>query len=62
MHCANFVPIASFSDFLELGDKYHAATIIKIHGCARVYRERLDNYLDSLVFTYREIQNWRKDA
>jgi len=58
----HFVPITSFGDFLKLGARYHTAAIVKIHGCARMYRERKDSYLDSLVFTYREIQNWRKDA
>ena len=41
---------------------------MKIHGCAERYRlekqtkERWSAYLPSIVFTYREIQNWRKDS
>jgi hypothetical protein len=39
-----------------------------MHGCAKRYRdvydsdEQLAAYLPSLVFTYREIQNWREDS
>src|SRR5205085_8134594 len=41
---------------------------LKIHGCVHRYRaERVSSaslarYLPSMVFTYREIQNWRKDS
>jgi hypothetical protein len=41
---------------------------MKIHGCAWRYRqerestEKMERYLPSMVFTYRDIQNWRKDS
>ncbi|MBP2315330.1 SIR2 family protein [Azospirillum soli] len=45
------------------------ATIVKIHGCADTYRrsrhagpEELRAVLPSLVFTFREVQNWREDS
>ena len=45
------------------------ATIVKIHGCADTYRrardagsEKLRAVLPSLVFTFREVQNWREDS
>ncbi|EWY40659.1 hypothetical protein N825_34970 [Skermanella stibiiresistens SB22] len=49
-----------------------AASIVKIHGCAETYRHACDGpseesgtlaeVLSSLVFTFREIQNWRQDS
>ncbi|MEO5375788.1 MAG: SIR2 family protein [Alphaproteobacteria bacterium] len=49
-----------------------SATLVKIHGCADTYRHAcatsegevgtLETVLSSLVFTFREIQNWRQDS
>ena len=57
---------------LSLGGGQQAATIVKIHGCAETYRHACDGpseesgtlaeVLSSLVFTFREIQNWRQDS
>jgi hypothetical protein len=54
-------------DFFRRGAAFRSALLVKIHGCANRYRlERATsdwcNYLPSIVFTYREIQNWRKDS
>ncbi|MEO5331248.1 MAG: SIR2 family protein [Magnetococcus sp. YQC-5] len=64
-----FSVVASPNDFFRYGHGYETPLIIKIHGCARVYRDyRKDDadkwkkYLESMVFTYREIQNWRQDS
>jgi hypothetical protein len=56
------------TEFFERGTGYRAALLLKIHGCTWRFREerasteRLTQYLPSMVFTYREIQNWRKDS
>src|SRR5262249_51109283 len=60
--------VAGPTEFFERGTAYRAALLVKIHGCVRRYREEraqtetLARYLPSMVFTYREIQNWRKDS
>jgi len=61
--------VAGPTEFVERGNPYRAASLLKIHGCVFRYREErragvaaLDRYLASMVFTYREIQNWRKDS
>ena len=59
--------VAGPTDFFERGTAYRAALPLKIHGCVHRYREErergtLARYLPSTVFTYREIQNWRKDS
>ena len=59
--------VAGPTDFFERGTAYRAALLLKIHGCVHRYREErergtLARYLPSMVFTYREIQNWRKDS
>jgi SIR2-like domain len=60
--------IAGPADFFERGTAFRAAMLVKIHGCVHRYREerktneRWARYLPSMVFTYREIQNWRKDS
>ena len=64
-----FCRIASASQFFGRGDDRRAAQILKIHGCAESYRwarargkDALLAYLPALVFTFREIQNWREDS
>jgi len=59
--------VAAPSDFFESGGAYRSAMLVKIHGCADRFRlekrkRQLSAYLPSIVFTYREIQNWRKDS
>jgi hypothetical protein len=60
--------VAGPTEFFERGNPYRAALLLKIHGCVNRYRKehlstlRLATYLPSMVFTYREIQNWRKDS
>jgi hypothetical protein len=61
--------VAGPAEFFERGTAYRAALLLKIHGCVNRYREErlkslssLAKYLPSMVFTYREIQNWRKDS
>lgn len=62
--------IASASQFFGRGgDDRRSAHLLKIHGCAETYRwaraqagEGLLEYLPALVFTFREIQNWREDS
>ena len=60
--------VAGPNDFFERGTAYRAALLLKIHGCVTRYRQersssaRLSRYLPSMVFTFREIQNWRKDS
>jgi hypothetical protein len=64
-----FCRIASASQFFGRGDDRRAAQLLKIHGCAESYRwarrkgtDALRAYLPALVFTFREIQNWREDS
>jgi SIR2-like domain len=66
---ALFSRIAAAEDFFLQGAAHRSALIVKIHGCAERYRkermsstERWRAYLPAMVFTYREIQNWRQDA
>ena len=62
------VVISGPTDFFRQGSGYRTAMLVKIHGCVGRYREErkspenLARYLRSMVFTYREIQNWRKDS
>jgi hypothetical protein len=64
----DFQTIASPEDFFTEGKAYREAIVVKMHGCAQRYRdvrsspEALREYLRSMVFTYREIQNWREDS
>jgi hypothetical protein len=64
----SFARIASPPEFFKQGKPERDPIIVKMHGCAEQYRELshdealLCNYLPSLVFTYREIQNWRQDS
>ncbi|HEY2292360.1 MAG TPA: SIR2 family protein, partial [Thermoanaerobaculia bacterium] len=64
-----FCRIASATQFFGRGDDRRAAHLLKIHGCAESYRwarkrgkDSLHAYLPALVFTFREIQNWREDS
>ena len=60
--------VAGPTEFFERGTAYRAALLLKIHGCVYRYRKErqstvsLARYLPSMVFTFREIQNWRKDS
>lgn len=61
--------------FYRRGKAHRTATLFKIHGCAGRVRgmegetgssgdgvpERVHSYLRQVVYTYREIQNWRAD-
>ncbi len=65
--------ISSPVAFYRRGKAYRTATLLKIHGCAGHARalagakegcpdwEQLKAYLPQVVYTYREIQNWRAD-
>ncbi|MBF0213393.1 MAG: SIR2 family protein [Magnetococcales bacterium] len=73
-----FRVIGDPNTFFDSGDGHRTAMIVKIHGCAHHYRtlrskvmvhkpskhavESWRRYLDDVVYTYREIQNWRDDA
>jgi hypothetical protein len=73
--------VADPLEFFDVGDGSRTALVLKLHGCARLYREtkarskaRLasnearpegnewERYLRAIVYTYREIQNWREDS
>lgn len=64
-----FARIASPAEFFTKGKALRTPTLVKMHGCSQRYRDippqdsgRLARYLRSMVFTYREIQNWRQDS
>ena len=68
---ADFARIASPVTFFSDGKGHRTPVLVKMHGCADAYRDhrddhlrplRLLDYLPSMVFTYREIQNWRGDS
>lgn len=63
--------IGSPTDFFDDSGQTRRALVVKIHGCSRRYEQRaaagltdkpFHEYLRSMVFTYREIQNWREDS
>lgn len=63
----SFSRIADPSQFFRYGEGHRAALIVKIHGCVENYRKHREDgtcgaYLPAMVFTYREIQNWREDS
>jgi SIR2-like domain len=65
----DFARIASPAEFFTKGKAHRTATVVKMHGCTERYRNipRQDHgglraYLRSMIFTYREIQNWREDS
>ncbi len=64
-----FNRIAEATEFFSRDDSRGTALIHKIHGCAGTYRMRREadpiafrDFLATIVFTYREIQNWREDS
>jgi hypothetical protein len=67
-YIGDFARIASPAEFFALGTGHRSAVLVKMHGCAQRYRKLRDEpaalagYLPSMVFTYREIQNWRQDS
>lgn len=74
-HYSEYARITSPTEFFKEGKAHRTAVVVKMHGCAKTYREiilpaqeprpaekKLGSYLKSMVFTYREIQNWRDDA
>jgi hypothetical protein len=66
----HFTRIAEADHFFSRGDAYGSATIHKIHGCVETYRtarrandvQAFRKVLRTIVFTFREIQNWRTDS
>lgn len=74
-HYSEYARITSPTEFFKEGKAHRTAVVVKMHGCAKSYRDirlpaqgafaaekKLVAYLKSMVFTYREIQNWRDDA
>jgi hypothetical protein len=72
---SHFARIADASQFFRYGQAPRAAQLYKIHGCAEAYRiarkqalhepdghAALRALLPTMVFTFREIQNWREDT
>ncbi|MGE5344020.1 MAG: SIR2 family protein [Candidatus Omnitrophota bacterium] len=63
-----FQSIGDANHFFNYGGAHRTALITKIHGCVDKYRknkksfEDWGKYLPAMVFTYREIQNWREDS
>jgi hypothetical protein len=70
----HFSRIAEAGQFFTRGYAHGTAVIHKIHGCVEVYRDArrrppgeeafalLRKILPTIVFTFREIQNWRDDS
>jgi len=61
--------VASPAQFFDMAGQNATALVVKLHGCSKRYEELREppeqawqNYLKSMVFTFREIQNWREDA
>ncbi|MBR0941570.1 SIR2 family protein [Bradyrhizobium liaoningense] len=72
---SHFARIADASQFFSHGQAPRAAQLYKIHGCVEAYRiarglalQEPDGHavlralLPTMVFTFREIQNWREDT
>ena len=63
-----FTRIADATQFFSHGEAQQAAMITKIHGCVDSYRQARQSaaswrsVLPTMVFTFREIQNWREDS
>ena len=68
--CGHYSRIASAAGFFMEGDAHESAVIHKIHGCVEEYRiarefggpAEVRKVLPRIVFTFREIQNWREDS
>jgi SIR2-like protein len=72
----HFSRVAEAAQFFTYGDAHQSAVIHKIHGCVEMYRrarrattntrdesfELIRRVLPTIVFTFREIQNWREDS
>ena len=71
----HFALVRGIEDYATGGEEHQLARIVKIHGCAGKYREARQQSIEAggdkqpfadvvrdLVFTYREVQNWRKDT
>lgn len=62
------VRVANAIQFFDHCVDHGTAQIFKIHGCVQQYREAREEpanwkyYLPTMVFTYREVQNWRGDS
>lgn len=60
--------VADSTQFFGQGDDRRSAQILKIHGSVDLYRDsrasprHWEAYLPSMVFTFREIQDWRRDS
>lgn len=68
MTYGQYIRITEANEFFRRGGSQRSVQLVKIHGCAETYRHRarqsnesLEAYLPAIVFTYREIQNWRAD-
>jgi hypothetical protein len=67
--------IVSPEAFFSRGNGFRTATLVKLHGCVSEFRRlaegggsddpaalhSLQRYASKIVYTYREIQNWRDD-
>jgi hypothetical protein len=74
-----FQSVSCAPHFFQRGEAKRLTNVLKIHGCTREYRERVERcaaalsseveqrariwsaYLKDVIFTFREIQNWRDD-
>jgi hypothetical protein len=65
---SHFARISDAWQFFRHAQSGRAVHLYKIHGCADAYRiahdkpTELRDLLPTIVFTFREIQNWREDA
>ena len=72
---STYARIASPEAFLKDGKAHRTPVLVKMHGCASVFKQALpkggaknrltdplEHSLRTMVYTYREIQNWRDDA
>ena len=68
--------VSSPVEFFSHGSAHQSSQVVKLHGCSEGYADRRselfhvdplkqaasERYLRSMVFTFREIQNWREDS
>jgi hypothetical protein len=67
---SQYARVASAAAFFTEGKPHRTSVLVKMHGCAERYRRLRETgkrgawgpYLRAMVFTYREIQNWREDS